>query len=90
MNKFLHIFDNKKNGNNAILKYKNFYLFQKTKWNKYFFPGTHLTLDEGVVPFQGHTKYKQIMPAKLEKLGLKVYILSDSYSHYVLEEKLYT
>ena len=43
MNKFLHLSDNKKNGNNTILKYKNFNLLLKTKWNKYFCPGTHLT-----------------------------------------------
>jgi len=67
MNKFLHLSDDKKNSDNAILKYKNFYLLLKTKWNKYFCPGTHLIIDEGVVPFQGRTKYKQKMPAKPEK-----------------------
>ena len=36
VNKFLHLSDNKKNGDYAILKYRNFYLFLKTKSNKYY------------------------------------------------------
>ena len=67
LNKNLHLSDYKKNGDKAILKYKNFYLLLKTIMINIFFPGTHLTLDEGALPFQGRSKYKLYMQAKPKK-----------------------
>ena len=90
LDKFLHLSDNKINGADKTLKYKRFYNMLKRNWNIYLRPGTHLTLDEGVAPFIGISSFKQYMPAKPEKWGLKVYKLADSATNYVLSADLYT
>ena len=90
INKFFHIADNKLQGDNKTNKFKQFYLQLKNNWSKVFSPGQHITLDEGVAAFQGRTEFKQYMPAKPEKWGLKIYLLSDSNSDYILSAILYT
>lgn len=89
-NKFFHLNDNKFNPDNKLDKIRNFYNYVKSKWNQYYSAGTHLTIDEGVAPFDGVSKYKQYMPAKPTKWGLKIYMLSDSMSDYILSAPLYT
>jgi len=89
LNKFLHLADNKLQGENKTDKFKNFYSILKRNWNKVFKPGQYLTLDEGIAAFQGRSEFKQYMPAKPEKWGLKVYLLADSNTDYILSAKLY-
>lgn len=89
-NKFFHLSDNKLEPDNKLNKIKSFYSHVKKNWNKYLSPGTFLTIDEGVAPFLGVSKYKQYMPAKPKRWGLKVYMLSDSITHYTFSATLYT
>jgi len=46
-------------------------------------PDEYLTIDEGMIKFNGRSKLKVYMPLKPIKFGFKVYILADPRSGYV-------
>jgi len=47
-----------------------------------FNPGRDVTVDEQLVPFKGRCKFKQYMPKKTAKYGLKIWVISDVTTSY--------
>ena len=62
-------------------------------WNKSlldaFVPGPNLTVDEQLVTFRGRCLFRQYMPSKSGKYGIKIWVICDSTSHYVLKMDVY-
>ena len=52
-------------------------------------PGSMLTVDEELVTFRGRCPFKQYIPSKPGRYGIKFWILSDSKSSYVYNMKTY-
>lgn len=57
---------------------------------KYYNPGTHLTVDERLVPFRGHAPFRVYMKSKPAKYGLKIWVLADSNTAYCKNLQVYT
>ena len=55
-----------------------------------FKPGKNLCIDEGMMSFKGRISFKQYMPAKLVKHGIKDYALCDSLTGYCLKIHIYS
>jgi len=53
-------------------------------------PGTGCTVDESFHGFKGMCSFKQYIPNKLSKYGIKVYVLADSKTFYSVSSKIYT
>lgn len=53
-------------------------------------PGVNVTVDEMLVPFRGRCSFRMYIPNKPAKYGLKVQILSDSKTHYMINAEVYT
>lgn len=53
-------------------------------------PDENIAIDEGMVPWRGRLKFKQYLPNKPDKFGMKVYIASESKSGYVCDFNVYT
>ncbi|XP_032230145.2 piggyBac transposable element-derived protein 4-like [Nematostella vectensis] len=53
-------------------------------------PNRENAIDEGLVKFKGRLAYKQYMPMKPVKRGIKVWIRADSITHYVSRFQVYT
>ena len=53
-------------------------------------PRRELSVDEGVVGFKGRLSFRQYMPAKPTKWGIKVWMLCESSSGYCLNFQVYT
>ncbi|XP_055355335.1 uncharacterized protein LOC129600779 [Paramacrobiotus metropolitanus] len=66
-----------------------FELWVPTLRNSYL-PGPYLTIDEQLYSFHGHRKFKQYIPKKPSKYGLKNSILADSASKYCCNIQVYT
>ncbi|XP_022098500.1 piggyBac transposable element-derived protein 4-like [Acanthaster planci] len=49
----------------------------------HFSPSENLTVDEQLVAFRGRCSFKQYMPKKLAKYGLKFWASVDSNTHYI-------
>jgi len=52
-------------------------------------PGTGYTVDESLHGFRGMCSFKQYIPNKPSKYGIKVYVLTDSKTFYLVSSKIY-
>lgn len=53
-------------------------------------PGDCLTVDEMLVPFRGRCGFRMYIPSKPAKYGIKVQILADATTHYMVQAEVYT
>jgi hypothetical protein len=51
---------------------------------KYYVPGENLTVDEQLVPFRGRCPFRQYIPSKPDKYGMKIWWICDSETFYPL------
>ena len=56
----------------------------KHKLLRPFIPYEYITVDESLVPFRGRYRFKQHMPSKTAKYGLKYWCLYDAKTAYCL------
>ncbi|CAJ1081215.1 LOW QUALITY PROTEIN: piggyBac transposable element-derived protein 3-like [Xyrichtys novacula] len=52
--------------------------------------GSDVTIDEQLVPFKGRCKFRQYMPKKPAKYGLKIWMATDACTSYVWRCSIYT
>nr|CAI5851047.1 unnamed protein product [Callosobruchus analis] len=55
-----------------------------------FSPGEFLTVDEMLVPFRGRCGFRMYIPRKPAKYGIKVQVLADAKTHYLVNAEVYT
>ncbi|XP_039537932.1 piggyBac transposable element-derived protein 4-like [Pimephales promelas] len=55
-----------------------------------FNPGSEVTVDECLVPFRGRCSFKQYMPNKPAKYGLKIWAACDARKSYAWNMQVYT
>jgi len=53
-------------------------------------PETGCTIDESLNGFRGMCTFKQYIPNKPSKYGIKVYVMADSKTFYLVSSKIYT
>lgn len=53
-------------------------------------PNRENAIDEGLIKFKGRLAFKQYMPLKPAKRGIKVWLRADSTTHYVSAFEVYT
>lgn len=51
---------------------------------KHYAPGKNMTVDEQLIPFRGRCSFKQYLPSKPDKYGMKVFWLCDAETSYPL------
>ncbi|XP_046575728.1 piggyBac transposable element-derived protein 4-like [Haliotis rubra] len=52
---------------------------------RFYSPGAYLTVDEQLVPFRGRCGFKQYIPSKPDKYGLKIFWIVDAKTFYPLK-----
>lgn len=64
------------------------------KWiinlNVIYSPGENVTIDEQLVSFRGKCPFRQYMPSKPAKYGIKIWALCDSKTNYAYNLQIYT
>ncbi|KAM9307115.1 piggyBac transposable element-derived protein 4-like [Pholidichthys leucotaenia] len=56
---------------------------------KYYIPGTDLCVDEQLVAFRGRCSFRQYIPSKPSKYGIKIWWNCDAETHYPLKGDIY-
>ena len=56
---------------------------------KYFKPGQELSIDEGMIKYKGRQSFRQYMPAKSTKYGVKLFSCCDAVTGYCLRLVVY-
>ncbi|XP_069180182.1 piggyBac transposable element-derived protein 4-like [Procambarus clarkii] len=60
------------------------------KFRDYFVPGQNVVIDESLVLFKGRLAFKQYIPSKRHRFGLKFFVLCDCETGIVLDMILYS
>ena len=50
----------------------------------------YLTIDEMLIAFEGKCPFKMYLPSKLNKYGIRIMILADAKTHYLINAHVYT
>ena len=93
---FLHLSDNRnyilrgQRGYNPLFKLGEVYDNILTRFKTVWYPGQHVCIDEGMIPFRGKVHMRVYAPDKPDKYGLKSYELCDSENAYCCVFRLYT
>lgn len=53
-------------------------------------PSQNLSLDETLIKFKGRVHFRQFLPLKRSRFGIKGFVIADSASGYVLDTSIYT
>jgi len=69
---------------------KPIYDVMTARFRNAYIPGPEIAIDEGMVPWRGRLRFKQYIPSKPDKFGMKLYILSESASGYICDFNIYT
>jgi hypothetical protein len=59
------------------------------KFQENYTPGENVTLDEQLIPFRGRFSFKQYIPSKPARYGVKTFALVDSKSFYTINLETY-
>jgi len=82
----LHFSDNKKpNAQNRFWKLDNFFPNLLQKFKSSINPGEYLSLDESLVEFKGRLAFKQYIPSKRCRFGIKFFVVVDKETNFVLD-----
>ena len=52
-------------------------------------PGRHISVDKGMIGFKGRLSFRQYMPAKPTKYGIKVWMAADASNGFVINHEVY-
>ena len=81
--RFLHFTDNNRmvDSRDRLWKIRDLFEILRTNFAKFYSPSEHLVVDEVIVKLKGRVIFKQYIPKKRKRFGIKVYKLCDSSSY---------
>lgn len=87
-------FDNKntreeRRSTDKLAAIRDIWIMFVSKLRKYYIPGTDITVDEQLVPFRGRCPFRQYIPSKPAKYGIKVWWCCDSATSYPMNAEVY-
>ena len=65
-------------------------IHSRVRFKAVYNPGREIAVDEAMIKFQGRSSFKQYMPKKPIKRGIKVWVLGDSSNGYFSRLEVYT
>lgn len=60
-----------------------------SKFKKYFYPTQNLAIDESLVLFKGRLIFKQYIPSKRRRFGIKLFVIGDCATGMILDFIIY-
>ena len=92
IDKFLHFVDNKSLDENyeKIAKIKPIYQYLFERFRTLYIPERDISIDESLLLWKGRLSWKQYIPNKRARFGLKSFVLCESSTGYIWNGKLYT
>ena len=94
--RYLHFADNTlspplhSEEHNKLYKIQPFLTLVIAKWQALYSPDRQLAIDETIIKLKGKLQFRQFIPIKPGRFGIKVFTLEESKSGYVLNRKIYT
>jgi len=80
--RFLYFMNNNRNGDgradDRLWKIRDLFVIIRMNFSKFYNPSKHLAVDEVIVKFKGRVLFKQYIPKKRKRFGIKMFKLCDS------------
>ena len=73
-----------------LTKVREFFSMLLDKFHRYFRPFQKVVIDESLVLFRGHIVFRQYIPSKRHRFGIKFFVICDCETGYVLDMVVYT
>ena len=77
-------------GYDALFKVRPLYDVTRDKFLTVYTPTEHLSLDEAMVPWKGGLSFRQYIPSKPDRFGVKLYVLCEATPGYISGYDVYT
>ena len=91
INCFLHLNNNEKpDKTDKLFKIRPVIAYLNSKFMKYYEMGNSLSIDEGMIKFNGLVSFKQYIKIKPVKYGVKAFLISDSFNYYCHKILIYS
>ena len=96
LNSFLHFNDNAEQvargqpGFDPLFKVRPLIDISTPTYQQHFHPRAQLSVDESLAPFKGRLSYKQYIPNKPKKWGVKLWVVCDARTGFCLDWIPYT
>jgi hypothetical protein len=88
--KFLHFNDNKNQSEtDKLFKISPVVKHLKQKFQRIMIPHRNLCIDESLTLWKGRLSFKQYIPSKRHRYGIKIFILCDCLTGFVLDFEIY-
>ncbi|XP_069959392.1 piggyBac transposable element-derived protein 4-like [Cherax quadricarinatus] len=89
--RMLHFSDrNTPNRNDLLYKIRELFMYLKQKFSAYFYPFKNIVVNESLVLFKGRLSFKQYIPSKRNRFGIKLFVMCDCETGLVLDVIIYT
>ena len=62
----------------------------QTRFRTLYRPARDISIDESMIPYKGRIYFKQYIPSKRARFGIKAFVMAESKSGYVSEIQIYT
>ena len=90
VSKYIHISNpSNEDASDLLCKVRPLVTLLERKFAEAFVPGKNISVDEGLVKFNGRLSFKQYMPMKPNKFGINVWLLADSDCYYIPRFQVY-
>ena len=90
LGKYLHLVEpTTEDRNDLLCKIRPLLTRLERGFAEAYTPRKNITVDEGLVKFNGRLSFKQYMPMKPDKFGIKVWLLADADTYYVPRFQVY-
>ena len=88
--KFLHFNDNKdQSETDKLFKIRSVVQHLKKKFGRIMIPHRNLCIDESLTLWKGRLSFRQYIPSKRHKYEIKIFILCDCLTGFVLDFEVY-
>lgn len=88
--RLLHFSDNTAASQDILVKIRLVVEHTRKKFREAIVPFENLVIDESLLLFKGRLRFKQYIPKKRSRFGIKIFVLCDVQSNYILDYIVYT
>lgn len=86
----LHFHDNEEIVNHPLAKIKSVIDYLQSKFSAAITPGKNLCIDESLLLWKGRLRFKQYIPLKRNRFGIKLFMIVDCETGFILGFVIYT
>ncbi|CAF1671042.1 unnamed protein product, partial [Adineta ricciae] len=88
--RMLHFVNNDEKKTGKLYKMLPIIRHMQVKFQQFFKPFQKLCIDESILPWKGNLSFRQYIPSKRHRFGIKLFILCDCETNYILDFIIYT